>query len=125
VSHITHVATDGEPFHCVNCGELVTAPATGTEQRNHCPRCLWSRHVDFQTGDRRSVCKGGMEPIAVWVKPTREWSIVHRCTKCGTLRVNRVAGDDNEVILLSLALRPIALPAFPLDRIDGSGRPQQ
>jgi hypothetical protein len=117
LSQQTYPRSTQEPFHCVNCGELVLNPETGTEQRNHCPRCLWSRHVDFQVGDRKSICRSGMEPIAVWVKPSREWSIVHRCTKCGTLRLNRVAGDDNEVILLSLALRPIALPAFPLDRI--------
>jgi len=58
-----------------------------------------------------------MEPISVWVKPDGEWSIVHRCVKCGALRVNRIAGDDNEVLLLSLALRPIARPAFPLDKV--------
>jgi hypothetical protein len=28
---------------------------------------------------------------------------------------NRIAGDDDERALLSLALRPIANPAFPLD----------
>lgn len=58
-----------------------------------------------------------MEPIAVWAKPKGEWSIIHRCGRCGALRVNRIAGDDNEVLLLSLALRPIAMPAFPLHRI--------
>ena len=58
-----------------------------------------------------------MEPIAVWVKEDGEWSIVHRCVTCGALRLNRIAGDDNEVLLLSLALRPIARPAFPLDKV--------
>jgi ribosome biogenesis GTPase len=58
-----------------------------------------------------------MEPIAVWAKQKGEWSIIHRCTKCGALRSNRIAGDDNEALLLSLAVRPIALPAFPLDRV--------
>ena len=73
--------------------------------------------MDFQTGDRRSACRCAMEPIAVWVKQSGEWSIVHRCVKCGALRLNRIAGDDNEVLLLSLALRPIARPAFPLDKL--------
>jgi RNHCP domain len=58
-----------------------------------------------------------MEPIAVWVKQSGEWSIVHGCVKCGALRLNRIAGDDNEVLLLPLALRPIARPAFPLDKV--------
>jgi hypothetical protein len=107
----------GEPFNCVKCNELVLNTVSGTEQRNHCPKCLWSRHVDFQIGDRRSACRSVMEPIAVCAKPNGEWSIVHRCIKCGAVRLNRIAGDDNEILLLSLALRPIAMPAFPLDKI--------
>jgi ribosome biogenesis GTPase len=75
--------------------------------------------VDFQEGDRRSICKSAMEPVAVWVRQNGEWSIVHRCTQCGALRANRIAGDDNEALLLSIAVRPIARPAFPLDRIVG------
>jgi hypothetical protein len=100
---------------------MVVEPESGTSQRNHCPKCLWSRHVDFQAGDRRSVCRSAMEPIAVWVRQNGEWSIVHRCSQCGALRTNRIAGDDNELLLLSMAMRPIARPAFPLDRI-GTGQ---
>jgi ribosome biogenesis GTPase len=59
-----------------------------------------------------------MEPIAVWVRPNGEWAIVHRCRKCGAVRTNRVAGDDNELALMSLAVRPLARPPFPLDRLD-------
>jgi len=58
-----------------------------------------------------------MEPITVWVKSDGEWAIVHRCRKCGVLRTNRIAGDDNELLLISLALKPIAQPAFPLDGV--------
>jgi len=58
-----------------------------------------------------------MEPISVWVKANGEWALVHRCRECGALRANRISGDDNEVILLSLALKPLARPAFPLERI--------
>ena len=47
-----------------------------------------------------------------YVKPNGEWSIVHRCSQCGALRANRIAGDDNEALLLSIAMRPIARP-FP------------
>ena len=36
------------------------------------------------------------------------------------IRMNRIAGDDNEVLLVSMALRPLARPAFPLDRIGGA-----
>jgi hypothetical protein len=34
-----------------------------------------------------------------------------------TLRTNRVAGDDREVALLALALRPLSNPAFHLNLI--------
>lgn len=55
-----------------------------------------------------------MEPVAVWVRRKGEWALVHRCERCGRLKNNRVAGDDNQVALLSIALRPLAMPAFPL-----------
>jgi len=58
-----------------------------------------------------------MEPIAIWVRATGEWSLVHRCCGCHLVRVNRIAGDDNEFALLALAARPMALPPFPVDRL--------
>ena len=63
-----------------------------------------------------------MEPIAIWVQPRGEWSIVHRCESCGELRSNRIAGDDNEFALASLAAQAVARPAFPLERIGRSSR---
>lgn len=102
-------------FTCVCCKHAVSGQAFGTKHRNHCPACLWSRHVDEAPGDRRAVCGRPMEPIAITVAESGEWSIIHHCTGCGRLRHNRIAGDDNEMSLLSLALRPIANPAFPLD----------
>ena len=47
-----------------------------------------------------------------------EWAIVHRCRRCGCLRSNHIAADDNPVKLMSIALRPLANPPFPLDRIE-------
>ena len=58
-----------------------------------------------------------MEPISVWVRVDGEWAIVHRCRTCGMIRANRVAGDDSELLLVSLAVRPLARPPFPLDRL--------
>ncbi len=55
-----------------------------------------------------------MEPVGIWVMPDGEWSLIHRCVKCGMLKNNRIAGDDNEGSLLSLALKPVALLPFPL-----------
>jgi hypothetical protein len=62
-----------------------------------------------------------MEPVAIWVKRNGEWAIVHRCQGCGELRANRLAGDDNQIALISLAMRPIVLPAFPLPLSQESG----
>lgn len=103
-------------FMCEQCGRTVSGSASGSEHRNHCAWCLWSLHVDLRPGDRRSGCRGLMEPIAVWVKGGREWAIVHRCRRCGMIRSNRIAGDDNELLLMSMALRPLAEPPFSLDR---------
>jgi len=101
-------------FRCASCSRQVSAEAPGTRNRNHCPYCLWSLHVDGESGDRTSDCRGAMEPVAVWVKRNGEWALVHRCQRCGALCSNRVAGDDSPIALVSLAMRPIVLPAFPL-----------
>ena len=104
-------------FQCAHCGRTVSGLAPGTEHRNHCPDCLWSLHVDLRPGDRRCGCRGHMEPISVWIKKNGEWALVHRCRQCGIIRSNRIAGDDNEMLLMSLAVRPLAQPPFPLERL--------
>lgn len=103
-------------FKCRNCGSAVAWDGGGTEHRNHCPYCLYSVHLDIEPGDRAAACGGLMEPISVWVRRKGEWAIVHRCKECGSLSSNRIAADDNEALLVSLAMRPIAMPPFPLDR---------
>ena len=112
-------------FVCSRCGRAVAATAPGTAHRNHCPACLWSLHVDLRPGDRRSGCRAMMEPIAVWVRSDGEWALMHRCTRCGSLRFNRIAGDDSELALMSLAVRPLAQPPFPLDRLDRAAHARQ
>ncbi len=104
-------------FQCVHCMQPVGNEAYGTEHRNHCPWCLWSRHVDNRPGDRAADCDGAMEPIAVWVRQGGEWAIIHRCRTCGVLHSNRIAGDDNELMLASVAVRPLSQPSFPLERL--------
>ena len=94
------------PFSCANCGRAVPGRAYGTLHRNHCPLCLCSLHVDIRTGDRRSGCGGVMELIAVWVRVDGEWALVHRCRRCGKENVNRVAGDDDEAAIVTIARRP-------------------
>ncbi len=109
-------------YTCIHCKGYVSYQSYGTTQRNHCPQCLWSRHVDDRIGDRRSACNQKMEPIAVASRQDGEWLLVHKCTGCSQLRTNRIAGDDHELALLALALRPISDPAFPLDLLPRYGR---
>jgi hypothetical protein len=111
----------GEPasFRCAHCHLDIPSSAPGTQHRNHCSACLWSRHVDDRPGDRTMLdsCGSGMEPIAISVRGQGEWVIIHRCTGCGVLHANRSAGDDSPLLLLRLAVKPLALPPFPLDRL--------
>lgn len=58
-----------------------------------------------------------MEPVAISVRGDGEWVLVHRCTGCGAVHLNRSAGDDSALVLLSLAVRPLARSPFPLDRL--------
>ncbi len=58
-----------------------------------------------------------MEPIAVWVRRGGEWAVIHRCRRCGKLGSNRTAADDNPMKLMSIAMRPLCQPPFPLERI--------
>lgn len=107
-----------EAFVCKCCGRQVTPGSAGSGHRNHCPNCLMSLHVDGEPGDRASDCGGHMEPVAVWVRKSGEWAVVHRCRRCGQFRSNRIAADDNPMKLMSIALRPLASPPFPLERIE-------
>ena len=59
-----------------------------------------------------------MEPVAVWVRNKGEWAIIHRCKMCGTFSSNRVAADDNPMKLMSIAMKPISQPPFPIERIE-------
>jgi hypothetical protein len=58
-----------------------------------------------------------MEPIAISVRGDGEWVLIHLCQGCQELRLNRTAGDDNPLLLLRLAVKPLAQPPFPLERI--------
>ena len=59
-----------------------------------------------------------MEPAAVWVRRGGEWAIIHRCRRCGGLSSYRIAADDNPMKLMSIAMRPLSAPPFPIERIE-------
>ena len=107
-----------DSFTCKACGRLVTPEAAGSQHRNHCPNCLTSLHVDNEPGDRAADCGGLMDAVGVWVRKNGEWAIIHRCRRCGRFSSNRVAADDNPMKLMSIAMRPLAQPPFPLERIE-------
>jgi RNHCP domain len=101
-------------FQCAHCRVAVSLDAPGTSHRNHCPSCLWSKHLDRNVpGDREAACSGGMEPIAVTVRDKGRWVLIHRCVNCGRLRLNRTAGDDNLLLLLRLAALPLTVAPLP------------
>jgi ribosome biogenesis GTPase / thiamine phosphate phosphatase len=103
-------------FACCNCGRPVNPVPLNTLHRNHCPHCLWSLHIDLRPGDRMSFCRGKMQPVAIWVKDNGEWALLHRCTNCGVIKPNRIAGDDNEELLNDLAVK-LLKQQKPMDRI--------
>jgi|GEM_PF-140039 len=115
---------DEEPdpagFTCAQCGQLVCATDAGSRHRNHCPYCLCSRHLDVLPGDRDAACGAVMDPVAVWVRKAGEWAVIHRCRDCGVLHSNRIAADDHPHLLLSIAVRPIGQPPFPLWQVPTS-----
>jgi hypothetical protein len=93
-------------FICANCKNFVSTLTvlSGVNNRNHCPYCLHSRHVDLhQAGDRLSACKAPMKPVGLALKKTYkkyetrtqgELMLIHRCEDCGKLSLNRIAADD-------------------------------
>ena len=108
----------GDSFTCKVCDWLVPPAGVGSDHRNHCPNCLSSLHLDVEPGDRAANCGGVMEPVAVWVRKHGEWAVIHRCKRCGQLSSNRIAADDNPVKLMSIAMKPVAQPPFPLERME-------
>lgn len=59
-----------------------------------------------------------MEPVGVWVRKNGEWALIYRCRRCGHLSSNRVAADDNPMKLMSIAMKPLSQPPFPLEKIE-------
>ncbi len=87
-----------EDFVCEHCNSKVS----GNGYTNHCPHCLYSKHVDINPGDRAETCCGLMKPTDVNQK-AGEYIITHKCIKCGHTRPNKTAPNDNfdEIVKLS------------------------
>lgn len=91
-----------EDFICEHCG----AKVRGNGYTNHCPHCLYSKHVDINPGDRSADCGGLMEPVGLELKDGK-YILVHRCVKCGFVRRNKVVDADDFNAVLELSRRQI------------------
>jgi len=89
-----------EDFVCENCGKSVK----GNGYTNHCPNCLFSKHVDINPGDREATCGGIMEPVGV-ENGRKGFIITFRCKKCGHIKKNKSSENDSmdQIIELSKA----------------------
>lgn len=82
-----------ENFICEVCGKEV--PKLNYTARDHCNNCLSSKHVDINPGDRKANCGGILVPIGVEKGSKDKYKIVYRCNKCGEIKRNVMAIDDN------------------------------
>ena len=87
-----------EDFTCEHCG----AEVRGTGYTNHCPLCLYSKHVDNDPGDRAHTCHGLMAPVRI-EGTADHYRIVHRCVKCGFEKLNDVQSEDSMDTVINIA----------------------
>lgn len=92
-----------ESFTCENCGHFVCEGKKIV--RDHCPYCLYSKHVDIFPGDRKNSCGGLLKPIAL-EKFKASYKIIYKCEKCGEIHKNIMALDDNMELILDLMKNP-------------------
>lgn len=89
-------------FICENCGYKVDK--LGYTARDHCPNCLYSKHVDILPGDRSNNCLGLLEPIGI-EKFKDTYKIIYKCKNCGKIHKNIVAYDDNIDLIIKLSIQ--------------------
>ena len=89
-----------ESFICEKCNKKVDK--LNYTARDHCPYCLYSKHVDNNPGDRECSCKGLLKPIGI-EKSKKGYKIIYKCEKCGYSHKNIVASDDNIDIIIALS----------------------
>jgi hypothetical protein len=100
-------STREKTFRCLHCRAFVAPVPFGGQHRNHCPFCLFSRHVDDRRpGDRMSRCGVKMQPIGAFQRPSGEYVVIHRCLGCGIERFCRIAADDSLDLVLDLPIVP-------------------
>lgn len=90
-----------EEFICENCGLNVSK--LSYTARDHCPYCLYSKHVDINPGDRLNECHGLLKPIGI-EKYKNTYKIIYKCCKCHQLHKNIMANDDDFDKIINLSI---------------------
>lgn len=116
-----------QAFRCGHCRAFVVMNEyMGTANRNHCNVCLWSKHVDVHTGDRSAICQSGMNPIGLTMKhegfsKIGELMLIHLCTGCTKISINRIAADDSpdEIVQIFLESQKLNKRILSSLRIQG------
>ena len=90
-----------ETFICENCKKEV--PKLNYTARDHCPYCLYSKHVDINPGDRQNTCQGLLKPISI-EKHKNTYKIIYKCLKCNKIHKNIIAKDDDYEKIISLSV---------------------
>ena len=93
-----------ENFICEHCHKVVTK--LNYSARDHCPFCLYSKHVDIFPGDRKNTCQGLLKPIGI-EKFKNTYKIIYQCTKCHAYHKNVMANDDNMDLIITLSSHPV------------------
>lgn len=91
-----------ENFVCDKCGAFIK----GQGYTDHCPKCLWSKHLDINPGDRLADCGGLMKPRGVEAQ-NKEFIIYYQCTKCGYKHRVKSVPQDNFDEILNLSVEKI------------------
>jgi len=93
-----------ESFICEYCG--MNVDKLNYTARDHCPHCLYSKHVDIMPGDRANDCHGLLKPIGI-EKYKNTYKIIYKCSKCNQLHKNVMASDDNYDLIVKLSVSNI------------------
>lgn len=116
-------------FRCGCCRNPVhnLPQVSGVLNRNHCPYCLWSKHLDLhRPGDRLAACKALMRPVGVALKSTPkryglspgELMLAHLCLECGKVSLNRIAADDDADRILAVYNLSWSQPGDLLEKVE-------
>ena len=61
--------------------------------------------MDKNPGDRQEECHGDLEPIGLEINSKKGYVIIFKCKKCGAIRKNKAAKDDNMDLIIELSSR--------------------